>query len=455
MTKTMEEIVAHLKSTGFVFQGSEIYGGLANSWDYGPLGVEVKNKIKNSWWKYFIKKNPLNIGLDSSIILNSKVWKASGHIDGFNDPLIDCKKCHSRFRADKLIEDFDPKINLEKLSNDDLEEIIKKKKIKCPSCGAHDFTSLRQFTLMFKTNQGVVEDENSTVYLRPETAQGIFINFKNAQRSLRKKLPFGIGQIGKSFRNEITPGNFIFRTREFEQMELEFFYQTNDQENWFEYWLEQVKKYLNDVIHLDPKNYRIHDIPKDDLAHYSKRTIDLEFKFPFGWGELWGIAHRGNFDLTAHQNASGQDLSYLDPEHNQKVLAEVIEPSVGVERLMLALFCQAFTEEKIDKDSTRVVLKLPYNLAPYQIAVMPLQKQQIKQAKKVFAELLEDFDVTFDETGNVGKRYRRQDAIGTPFVITYDFDSDKDHQVTIRNRDTMKQKRVLITDLKEYFKNQF
>ncbi|WP_031542905.1 glycine--tRNA ligase [Mesoplasma photuris] len=450
MPKTMEEMIAHLKSQGFVFQGSEIYGGLANSWDYGPLGAEVKNKLKAQWWNYFVKKNALNVGLDSSIILNPKVWKASGHIDGFNDPLIDCKKCNSRWRADKIIEEFNQEINAGTMSNQEMEDFIKINNISCAKCGACDYTAIRQFALMFKTNQGVLEDESSTVYLRPETAQGIFINFKNAQRSLRKKLPFGIGQIGKSFRNEITPGNFIFRTREFEQMELEFFFNPSDETDWFNYWLTNVENFLNNVIEIKSENYRVRNHDKEELAHYSSQTSDIEFKFPFGWGELWGVAHRGDFDLNAHQTASGQDMTYLDPETNSKILPNVIEPSVGVERMMLAIFWQAFEEEKIDENNSRIVMRLPKNLVPYQVAVMPLQKQLSEQAKELFNNLLEDFDATYDETGNVGKRYRRQDAIGTPFVITYDFDSLEDKSVTIRDRDTMAQERIKLNEVKQY-----
>ncbi|WP_026389761.1 glycine--tRNA ligase [[Acholeplasma] multilocale] len=455
MAKTMEEMINHLKAQGFVFQGSEIYGGLANSWDYGPLGAEVKNKLKSEWWNFFVKKNSMNIGLDSSIILNPKVWKASGHIDGFNDPLIDCKKCNSRWRADKLIEEFDETINAGAMEDAEMENFIKEHNIKCAKCGECDFTNIRKFALMFKTNQGVLEDESSTVYLRPETAQGIFINFKNSQRALRKKLPFGIGQIGKSFRNEITPGNFIFRTREFEQMELEFFYDPADGKDWFNYWLEKVEFFLNNKVGIEKENYRVRAHDQEELAHYSTQTSDIEFRFPFGWGELWGVAHRGEFDLNAHQSASGQDLTYLDPTTNTKLLANVIEPSVGVERMMLAIFWQAFTEEELEGGTSRVVMKLPYSLVPYQVAVMPLQKQQSEQAKELFEELLLDFDATYDETGNVGKRYRRQDAIGTPFVVTYDFDSVEDKKVTVRNRDTMEQERVEISKVKEYLASKF
>lgn len=449
----MEKLIVHLKTQGFIFQGSEIYGGLANSWDYGPLGAEVKTKLKRLWWDFFVKKNPLNVGLDSSIILNSKVWEASGHLGNFNDPLIDCKECKSRWRADKLIEEKFTSINVGGWSNQELEDFIQKENIVCPNCQKQNFTNIRQFALMFKTNQGVVEDEGSVVYLRPETAQGIFSQYKNCQRALRKKLPFGIGQIGKSFRNEITPGNFIFRTREFEQMELEFFFAPDDTTDWFEYWLEQVQRFLKHVIKIEAKNYSVREHDHEELAHYAKRTADIEFNYPFGTGELWGIAHRSDFDLSQHQKFSGQDLTYLDPNTNQKYLPFVIEPSVGVERLMLAIFCQAYVEEQLDSGE-RVVLKLPYNLAPYQVAVFPLQKQQNEAAKQLFEELLLDFDATLDVTGNIGKRYRRQDAIGTPFCVTIDFDSEQDRTVTVRNRDTMQQEKVALTDLKNYLTNQ-
>ncbi|PPE05058.1 glycyl-tRNA synthetase [Entomoplasma ellychniae] len=448
----MDELINHLKSQGFIFQGSEIYGGLANSWDYGPLGVELKNKLKKAWWDHFVRNNPLNVGLDSSIILNPKVWQASGHIDGFNDPLIDCKNCHSRWRADKLIEEFDSSINSGIMNEKDIKDFIYKNQIKCPKCGSCDYTEIRKFALMFKTNQGVLEDSASSVYLRPETAQGIFINFKNIQRSLRKKLPFGVGQIGKSFRNEITPGNFIFRTREFEQMELEFFFNENDENDWYKYWVNEVDWFLQNVIKIKKENYRIREHEQDELAHYSKATSDIEFKFPFGWGELWGIAHRGNFDLTVHKELSKEDLTYLNPIDNTKIIPSVIEPSVGVERLILALLCQAYEEEKIDESNSRIVMKLPNNIVPYQIAIMPLQKQQSEEANKLFKDLIVDFDATYDETGNIGKRYRRQDAIGTPLVITCDFDSQEDNSVTVRFRDSMKQERVSKDKLKDFLK---
>lgn len=453
MIKKMEELTSFLKTNGFVFQGSEIYGGLANSWDYGPLGAQIKLNLKNLWWDFFVRSNPYNVGLDSSILLNNKVWKTSGHIDGFNDPLVDCKNCQSRWRADKLIEEKFPEVNAAKMSHQELEDFLKTKEIKCPKCGKSDFTPIRNFSLMFKTQQGVLEDENSVVYLRPETAQGIFINFKNVQRTLRKKLPFGIGQMGKAFRNEITPGNFIFRTREFEQMELEFFFAPDDQTDWFAYWTEMVKKFLVEVLQLDEHNFqfRVHD--QTELAHYSTQTVDVEFAFPFGWGELWGIADRGNFDLTQHIQSSSADLTYLDPVTNQKIVPHVIEPSVGLERLMLAIFCQFYVIEELKDGASREVLKLPKALAPYLVSVMPLQKNLAQPAQKIYTDLLASgISVTYDETGNVGKRYRRQDAIGTPFVITYDYDSETDQKVTLRDRDTMEQTRVKINDLVDYLK---
>ena len=453
MVKKMEELISFLKTNGFVFQGSGIYGGLANSWDYGPLGAQIKLNLKNLWWDFFIKSNPYNVGLDSSILLNNKVWKASGHIDGFNDPLVDCKNCQSRWRADKLIEEKFPEVNAAKMSYQELEDFLKTKEIKCPKCGKTDFTPIRNFGLMFKTQQGVLEDENSVVYLRPETAQGIFINFKNVQRSLRKKLPFGIGQMGKSFRNEITPGNFIFRTREFEQMELEFFFAPDDQTDWFAYWMTMVKKFLVEVLQLDESNFRFRAHDQTELAHYSTQTVDVEFDFPFGWGELWGIANRGNFDLTQHIQNSAADLTYLDPTTNQKIIPYVIEPSVGLERLLLAIFCQFYVIEELKDGTTREVLKLPRALAPYLVSVMPLQKNLAQPSQKIYADLLASgINATYDETGNVGKRYRRQDAIGTPFVITYDYDSETDQKVTLRDRDTMEQTRVKINDLVDYLK---
>ncbi|WP_338970722.1 glycine--tRNA ligase [Spiroplasma endosymbiont of Labia minor] len=448
--ENMDELINHLKSQGFVFQGSEIYGGLANSWDYGPLGVEIKSKLKSLWWKYFVKKNEFNVGLDSSIILNDNVWKSSGHIGNFNDPLIDCKNCKARYRADKLIEENLPNIVISGCTLEQLKAIILENKINCPKCGKLDYTDIRKFELMFKTYQGVIADDSSVVHLRPETAQGIFINFKNVQRTTRKKIPFGIGQMGKSFRNEITPGNFIFRTREFEQMELEFFFNPNDSKDWFEYWLNKVIIFLNEEINLDSKKYHIRHHEREELSHYSKKTVDIEFDFPFGRGELWGISHRGDFDLKAHQNGSKQNLMYLDTDTNEKYLPNVIEPSVGVERLLLAIFSQSYVEELLDDGTKRIVFKLPKKLAPYQIAIIPLQKQQNDKAYELFNELLTDFDAVYDITGNIGKRYRRQDAIGTLYCITIDFDSEADKKVTVRERDTMQQERILISELKNY-----
>ncbi|AHI53733.1 glycyl-tRNA synthetase [Spiroplasma sabaudiense Ar-1343] len=454
MVTSMEKLINHLKTQGFIFQGSEIYGGLANSWDYGPLGAELKQKVKDLWWNYFIRKNHYNLGLDSSIIMNTEVWKNSGHLGNFNDPLIDCKKCKSRFRADKIIEEKFPDFNSGKLTNAQLEDFINKNKIICPKCGSLDYTSIRNFELMFKTNQGVIQDDSSAVYLRPETAQGIFINFKNVQRSLRKKLPFGIGQIGKSFRNEITPGNFIFRTREFEQMELEFFFDPDDKFDWFNYWIEEVENFLTKVLGFKSESYskRVHE--KEELAHYSKATTDFEYNFIFGRGELWGVAHRGDFDLKSHSEGSKHDLTYLDPLTNKKITPNVIEPSVGLERLILAILTESYCEEDIE-NGTRTVLKLPKKIAPFQLCVLPLQKQQNDQAFNLYTELLKDFDVIYDETGNIGKRYRRQDAIGTPLCVTIDFETENDNCVTIRERDSMNQKRVNLSDLKENLKKEF
>lgn len=451
MQYTLEEVVNHLKAQGFVFQGSEIYGGLANSWDFGPLGVELERNLKNLWWQHFITKSKYNVGLDSAILMNNNVWKASGHLGNFADPLLDCRKCKTRMRADKLIEDNYPDLNCGGWSNEQLKAFIEEKNLLCPNCGAHDFTDIRQFELMFKTNQGVLEDEKSIVYLRPETAQGIFVNFKNVQRSLRKKLPFGIGQIGKSFRNEITPGNFIFRTREFEQMELEFFYNPNEKTDWFEYWVKEVTKFLN-LINLNPKNYLFRNHEESELAHYAKRTIDVEYKFPFGAGELWGITDRGDFDLSQHSITSKQDLSYLNQETKEKILPHVIEPSVGVGRLMLAALYDAYHVEQVGDNDSRIVLKLSPLLAPYQIAVIPLSKQLNEATYQLYEKLLNQFQCTYDETGNIGKRYRRQDAIGTPFCVTFDFESLEDQKVTVRNRDTMVQERIAIANLEEHFR---
>ena len=449
MKYSLEEVVNHLKTQGFVFQGSEIYGGLANTWDFGPLGVEVELNLKSLWWDFFITKSKFNVGLDSAILMNNNVWKASGHLGNFSDTLLDCKNCKARMRADKLIEKAYPEVNPGGWSNEELSAFIEEKHILCPICHVHDFTPIRQFELMFKTNQGILQDEKSIVYLRPETAQGIFVNFKNIQRSLRKKLPFGVGQIGKSFRNEITPGNFIFRTREFEQMELEFFFDPQDETDWFEYWLNQVKLFLQ-KIGLQQQNYVLREHDSKELAHYAKRTVDVEYKFPFGQGELWGIANRTDFDLKRHSEFSKQDLSYLNQETNTKVFPYVIEPSVGVGRLMLALLYDAYCVETINNNDTRVVLKLNPHLAPYQIAVIPLSKQLNDHAYQLYEELLQKYHCIYDETGNIGKRYRRQDAIGTPYCVTFDFDSIEDQKVTVRDRDTTEQTRIRISKLSAY-----
>ena len=446
----MEKFVAFLKNQGFVYQGSEIYGGLANSWDYGPLGVELKNNIKQAWWKKFVQESPYNVGMDSAILMNSKVWVASGHVGGFSDPLTDCKKCGVRYRADKLIEDFTHgEITGDGMSEEQIMNYIKEHEIKCPACGSSEFTSIRKFNLMFKTNQGVIEDSKNTVYLRPETAQGIFINFKNVQRTTRKKVPFGIGQIGKSFRNEITPGNFIFRTREFEQMELEFFCKPDTDLEWFDYWKKYCLDFL-DYVGLDKNRLRYRDHEKEELSFYSKATTDIEFLFFFGWGELWGIADRTNYDLSVHQKASNESLEYFDPETNTKYIPYVVEPSVGVERLLLSVLTSAYEEETLANGETREVLHFKPYLAPKKVAVLPLVNKLDSEARKVFDLLIKKFACDYDTSGQIGKRYRRQDANGTPFCVTVDFDTLNDQAVTIRDRDTMTQERVKIADLIKY-----
>lgn len=445
------EVVNHMKTSGFVYQGSEIYGGLANTWDFGPLGVELKQNIKNAWWKRFIQEDPNNVGIQSAILMNPNVWVASGHVGGFSDPLMDCKECKSRFRADQLIEEATHnEVSPNGWSNEEMENYIREHEIACPKCGAKNFTDIRQFNLMFKTFQGVLEDAKSTIYLRPETAQGIFVNFKNVQRTMRKKLPFGIGQIGKSFRNEITPGNFIFRTREFEQMELEFFCKPGTDLEWFKTYCNACVQFLKD-LGLDEQNIRLREHDKEELAHYSNGTSDIEYNFadPIGWGELWGIADRTDFDLKAHQTTSKQSLEYFDSETNEKYIPYVIEPSVGVERLLLALMCEAYTVEELERD-TRVVLKLHPYLAPYKVAVLPLSKKLQDKTGEVFNMLSKHFACTYDENQNIGKRYRRQDAIGTPYCVTVDFDTMEDGCVTVRDRDTMEQERIKIEDLKDY-----
>ena len=454
---TMDKIVNLCKNRGFIFPGSEIYGGLANTWDYGPLGVELKNNVKRAWWKKFVQENKYNVGLDAAILMNPQTWVASGHLAGFSDPLMDCRECHERFRADKLIEDWcaETGFALEKpidaFTNAEMKAFIEEHNIPCPTCGKHNFTDIRQFNLMFKTFQGVTEDAKNTVYLRPETAQGIFTNFVNVQRTTRRKIPFGIGQIGKSFRNEITPGNFIFRVREFEQMELEFFCKPGTDLEWFAYWRSFCKEWLLS-IGLKEERIRLRDHSPEELCFYSKATTDFEFLFPFGWGELWGVADRTDYDLTQHKNVSGKDLSYFDAETGERYIPYVIEPSLGVERSVLALLCNAYEEEVLDaeKNDVRTVLRLHPALAPYKAAVLPLSKKLSEKAEEVYAELSKHFMVDFDETGSIGKRYRREDEIGTPLCITYDFDSETDNCVTVRDRDTMEQIRIPIAELKDY-----
>lgn len=451
--KTMQQIVAVAKSRGFVYPGSEIYGGLANTWDYGPLGVEFKNNVKNAWWKKFVQGNPYNVGVDCAILMNPKTWEASGHIGGFADPLMDCKECKERFRADKLIEDHMQEAGSESVvdgwSNQEMQSYIADKQIACPSCGKHNFTDIRQFNLMFKTFQGVTEDSQSVVYLRPETAQGIFVNFKNVQRTTRRKIPFGIGQIGKSFRNEITPGNFTFRTREFEQMELQFFCKPGTSLDWFEYWRTFCVEWLL-KLGIKEEHMRLRDHSPEELSHYSNATTDIEFLFPFGWGELWGIADRTNYDLTQHQTHSGEDMSYFDPITNEKYIPHVVEPSLGADRVTLAFLCEAYDEEELADGDTRTVFRFHPALAPVKAAVLPLSKKLSEEAFKVYETLLQHFNVEYDESGTIGKRYRRQDEIGTPFCITFDFDSLEDGQVTVRDRDTMEQERIEIDKLVHY-----
>ena len=452
--KTMDKIVALCKGRGFIYSGSEIYGGLANSWDYGPLGVELKNNVKKAWLKKFVQESPYNVGLDSAILMNPKTWEASGHLSGFSDPLMDCKSCRTRHRADDLIEK-QTGVEPAGASNEELERIIKEKGIVCPNCGSSDFTPIRSFNLMFKTFQGVTEDSKSEIYLRPETAQGIFVNFKNVQRTTRKKIPFGIAQIGKSFRNEITPGNFIFRTREFEQMELEFFCKPGTELDWFEYWKNFCVNWLKQ-LGLKEENMRIRDHEKEKLSHYSNATSDIEFVFPFGWGELWGIASRTDFDLSAHQRVSGENLEYFDQQTNEKYIPYVIEPSLGADRSVLAFLVDAYDEEEIAEGDVRTVLRLHPALAPFKCCVLPLSKKLNDKAQEIWTELSKDFMVDFDDAGSIGKRYRRQDEIGTPLCITVDFETvgddktEADNCVTVRDRDTMEQVRIPITELKEY-----
>ncbi|MGN0454603.1 MAG: glycine--tRNA ligase [Ruminococcus sp.] len=447
-SKTMDAIVALCKNRGFVYPGSEIYGGLANTWDYGPLGVALKNNIKQAWTKKFIQENKYNVGLDSAILMNPQTWVASGHLGGFSDPLMDCKECKTRHRADNLIEDFDG-TNVAGWTNKQMTDYIEEKQIPCPNCGKHNFTDIRQFNLMFKTFQGVTEDSKNEIYLRPETAQGIFVNFANIQRTSRKKVPFGVAQIGKSFRNEITPGNFIFRVREFEQMELEFFCKPGTDLEWFEYWRGFCRDWLYS-LNIKEENLRLRDHSPEELCFYSKATTDFEYLFPFGWGELWGVADRTDYDLTQHIKTSGKSLEYFDPQTNEKYIPYVIEPSLGVERLFLALMVEAYDEETLSEKDSRVVLRLHPALAPFKAAVLPLSKKLGENAEKVFDDLSKHFMVEYDDAGSIGKRYRRQDEIGTPVCITYDFDSLEDNCVTVRDRDTMEQERISIDKLVDY-----
>jgi len=460
MEKTMEKIVALAKARGFVYPGSEIYGGLANTWDYGNLGVELKNNVKKAWWQKFIQESPHNVGVDCAILMNPQTWAASGHLSGFSDPLMDCRECHERFRADKLIEDYCTEKGIELTesvdawSQEQMLAFVEEHKVPCPSCGKHNFTDIRQFNLMFKTFQGVTEDAKSVVYLRPETAQGIFVNFKNVQRTSRKKIPFGIGQIGKSFRNEITPGNFTFRTREFEQMELEFFCEPGTDLEWFQYWRGFCRDWLLS-LGIKEEEIRLRDHSPEELCFYSKATTDIEFKFPFDWGELWGIADRTDYDLSQHAKTSGEDMSYFDDEKKEKYIPYVIEPSLGADRVVLAFLCAAYDEEELEGGDMRTVLRFHPALAPVKIGVLPLSKKLGEGAEKIYAELSRKYNCEYDDRGNIGKRYRRQDEIGTPFCVTYDFDSETDGCVTVRFRDSMEQERVPVAQLDAYFADKF
>ena len=448
--KTMEKIVALCKGRGFVYSGSEIYGGLSNTWDYGPLGVEFKNNVKRAWWRKFVQENPYNVGLDAAILMNPKVWVASGHVGGFSDPLMDCKECKTRHRADKLIEDTG--VLPAGWSNEQMAQYIKDNNIVCPDCGKSNFTEIRKFNLMFKTFQGVTEDAQSELYLRPETAQGIFVNFKSVQRTSRKKVPFGVCQIGKSFRNEITPGNFVFRTREFEQMELEFFCKPGTDLEWFQYWKEYCKNFLLS-LGIKEENLKLRDHEQEELSHYSNATTDFQFLFPFGWGELWGIADRTDFDLKQHSEHSGEKMEYIDPVTNERYIPYVIEPSLGADRVALAFLVDAYDEEEVSEGDTRVVLRLHPALAPVKAAVLPLSKKLSEPAFKLYEQLIKKFPCEYDDAGSIGKRYRRQDEIGTPICITFDFESEEDNSVTLRDRDTMEQIRLPIDEVIPYIES--
>jgi glycyl-tRNA synthetase len=455
MAVTMDQLVSLAKRRGFVFPGSEIYGGLANAWDYGPLGVELKNNIKKAWWKNFVQDRPNIVGIDSAILMNPRVWEASGHVGGFSDPLVDCRQCKTRHRADKLIEAWFEKkgenpAKAAGMNLPEMEAFLTDNKVRCPNCGNSDFTGIRQFNLMFKTFVGVTEDSAATVYLRPETAQGIFVNFKNVQTVSRQRVPFGIGQIGKSFRNEITPGNFIFRTREFEQMEMEFFCHSTQAQEWFQYWKSQCMEWLAG-LGMKAENVRMRDHEQAELSHYSQATSDIEYQFPFGWGELWGIAHRGNFDLTQHQNASKKELAYVDPVTQEKYLPDVVEPALGVDRLLLAFLADSYRVEAVEGEKEgRTVLAFHPRLAPIKVAVLPLSKQLNEAGEKVFQTLRERFVADYDDSGSIGRRYRRQDEAGTPFCVTIDFDSLTDQKATVRDRDSMAQERIGLDRLSAY-----
>ena len=456
MLDSMEKLVSLCKSRGYVYPGSEIYGGLANTWDYGPLGNELKQNVKNAWKKKFIQERRDVVGLDAAILMNPETWVASGHVGGFSDPLIDCKDCKTRHRADKLIEEWSHEqgkdMIADGMTNEELVKFITDNKIPCPKCGKTNFTDIRKFNLMFKTFQGVTEDSTAEIYLRPETAQGIFVDFRNVQRTSRKKVPFGIAQIGKAFRNEITPGNFTFRTREFEQMELEFFVKPGEDLQWHKYWKDFSENWLLS-LGMKKENIRLRDHSKEELVFYSNATTDIEFAFPFGWGELWGIADRTDYDLKAHMDHSKQDLSYLDPETNEKYIPYVIEPSLGADRVVLAFLCNAYDEEEIAEGDTRIVLHLHPALAPYKVAVLPLSKKLSDKALEVYDDLAKHFMCDYDEAGSIGKRYRREDEIGTPYCVTIDFETLEDGCVTIRDRDTMEQERIKIEDLRKYIES--
>lgn len=449
MDNKFDKVVTHLQTTGYVFQGSQIYGGLSNTWDYGPLGSELKNNLQQLWWKKFVSESPTNVGIDAAILMNPKVWEATGHVTTFNDPLIDCKECRGRFRADDLVKEQYPDVDVNRMDLNALSEFIKTHPLKCPQCGKSNFTDVRQFNMMFKTHIGVTDDSKSVVYLRPETAQGVFVNFKNVQRATRRKLPLGIANVGKSFRNEITPGNFIFRTREFTQMELEFFCKPGTDLEWFKYWKDYSINFV-ESLGVKAENLRFRDHEPEELAFYSKATTDIEYKFPFGWGEIWGIADRTDYDLKRHQDYSGESLDYLDPETNEKYVPYCIEPSLGLDRLFLMIVTDSYDEEVLENGEIRKIMHLKPFLAPYKAAILPLSKQLNEKAKEVFDSLIPYINVNFDTTGSIGKRYRRNDEIGTPYCVTIDFDTLNDGCVTVRERDSMKQERIKIEDLRNY-----